>query len=380
MRVLVLGAGRVGAAMAVDLAAHNDLDVTVCDRSEAALSDLPGSIERRVSDLKDPRSVAGLLAEQDLAVGAVPGPMGFATARAVIESATPLVDISFFEEDAFELDSLARERGVPALVDCGVAPGASNLILGRLEAELDAVSSFTCYVGGLPISRRAPFEYRAPFSPIDVLAEYTRPARLREAGREVVRPALGRPELLDFPEIGTLEAFETDGLRTLLKTSRTPTLIEKTLRYPGHRRLMEIFRDAGFLGDEPVDLADGTRVRPLDLTARLLFEQWRPEPGERELTVMRVLVEGEAGGRGVRHVYDLLDRTHPETGVSSMARTTGYTATAMVRLLADGLYGQPGIAPAELVGRDAGCFEAVMAYLEQRGVRFRHAVEDLGAR
>ena len=101
-----------------------------------------------------------------------------------------MVDISFFPEDAFGLDRLAREAGVCCLVDCGIAPGLSNLILGRMEEHLDETTSFHCLVGGLPVERTWPWEYKAPFSPGDVIEEYVRPARLRRDGVEITLPVI----------------------------------------------------------------------------------------------------------------------------------------------------------------------------------------------
>lgn len=373
----VLGGGRVGAAMVRDLAADDAFSVTLVDASEAALDAFADSRVRTVrADLGSSEEVARVVSDLDLVIGAVPGPMGFATVRSVIEAGKDIVDISFFEQDAFELDELARQRGVVVLVDCGVAPGASNLVLGRLEEELATVESFSCYVGGLPTQRTLPYEYKAPFSPIDVIAEYTRPVRLREHGKDTVRPALGRSETMFFEGIGTLEAFETDGLRSLLHTSNAPNLVEKTLRYPGHRAKMELLRESGFLSEEAVTLRDGTSVRPVDLAAHLLFPLWQLEDDEDELTVMRIVVEGEQhDGARVRHRFDLLDRRDPRTGVSSMARTTGYTCTALARVVAEGLYRQPGVSPPELVGRERACYERVMDCLAERGIRFETRVE-----
>lgn len=380
MHIVVLGGGRVGATMARDLAAEEGFDVTLVDASQGALDPFSdGPVGTLRADLSQRRDLARAVSGADLVVGAVPGPMGFDTVRAVIEEGRSIVDISFFEEDAFELDGLARERGVTVLVDCGVAPGASNLILGHMEAELARTDRFACYVGGLPRERVWPWEYKAPFSPIDVIAEYTRPARLREHGRTVVRPALSRPERLDFDGVGSLEAFETDGLRTLLHTSEVPELVEKTLRYPGHRDRVEALSAAGFFSEEPVVLRDGTSVRPLDLTAHLLFSQWRLRDEDDELTVMRVEVDGVAseGDAIVRHTFDMLDRRDPETGASSMARTTGFTCTAMARLVARGLYREPGVSPPEVVGRNRECFDRVFADLEARGVLFRRSQRSL---
>ncbi len=375
MRVIVLGSGRVGAAIARDLAGSDAFEVTVADISERALarlSDVP-RLERQRLDLSAREELRRAVAAHELVVGAVPGPMGFETVRRVLEAERDIVDISFFEEDAFELDALAREVERTAIVDCGVAPGFSNLVLGDLERELDAVERFHCVVGGLPSVRHWPYEYRAPFSPIDVIAEYTRPARIRRGGQEITLPALSEVELLDFDGVGTLEAFNTDGLRTLLYTAEVPDMVEKTLRYPGHAERMRMLSETGFFAEAPLRVGTA-EVRPLDLTAALLFEAWSFREGEEDLTVMRVEVDGRTDGRTVRHVWSLLDRHDRTTGISSMARTTGYTCTAAVRLLAEGRYRRPGISPPEYIGREPGCLDFVVDHLRQRGVAWRHDV------
>jgi saccharopine dehydrogenase-like NADP-dependent oxidoreductase len=295
--------------------------------------------------------------------------MGFATLKAVLEADKDVVDISFFDEDPFLLDDLARERGRIAIVDCGVAPGCSNLVLGRMAAALDRVDSFVCLVGGLPVERTWPFELKAVFSPIDVLEEYTRPARFKRFGRMVTLPALSEVEPVDIPGIGTLEAFNTDGLRTLLRMD-VPSMVEKTMRYPGHADKMRMLRETGFFRTEPLEVG-GALVRPLDLTARLLFSSWHLGPGEEDVTAMRIVVEGEKDGRPVRRTWDLLDRYDRETGTTSMARTTGYTCTAAVRLVAAGLFDRKGISPPEFVGQDAAAYDFMMRELATRGVVFR---------
>ncbi|HUK12990.1 MAG TPA: saccharopine dehydrogenase C-terminal domain-containing protein [Thermoanaerobaculaceae bacterium] len=377
MRIAVLGGGLVGSAIARDLAHGGEFSVTVFDMSEAALGRLAGvpGLATVRADLSDPSAVTRAAADSDLVVGAVPGHMGLATLRAVIESGRDVVDISFFPEDPFVLDRLAKEKGVRAVMDCGVAPGCSNLILGRMEAEFDALERFVCYVGGLPAVRTWPWEYKAPFSPADVIEEYTRPARYLAHGRLVTMPALSEPELLDFPAVGTLEAFNTDGLRSLLHTVKVPFMIEKTMRYPGHIDKIRVLRESGFLGTEPV-VVGGASVRPIDLTSRLLFASWKLGEGEEDLTVMRVVVEGRRGGTRRRLSFDLFDRYDRATRTSSMARTTGYTCTAGVRLLARGLYTRKGISPPEFIGREPACYDFMFAELARRGVVFHRSETD----
>jgi saccharopine dehydrogenase-like NADP-dependent oxidoreductase len=231
-------------------------------------------------------------------------------------------------------------------------------------------------VGGIPAAPTPPWEYKAPFSPIDVIAEYTRPARFRRGGEDVTMPALSEVEEVEFPEVGRLEAFNTDGLRTLLATSRAPELVEKTMRWPGHADRVRLLRETGFFSESEVETSSGAVV-PLELSAKLLFDAWRYEPGEADLTVMRVVVEGEDGEGAVRHTYRLLDRHDPETDVSSMARTTGYTATALARFVLSGRYREPGISPPERVGAVDGALDWVLEHLAERGVRVEHEVTRL---
>jgi saccharopine dehydrogenase-like NADP-dependent oxidoreductase len=377
LNIVVLGGGRVGSAIVRDLTAVDDYSVTIADVDPVAVDRLmEDGADGMCIDLSIPANVARAIDHADLVVGAVPGFMGYRTVELVLDAGKPVVDISFFPEDAFGLKEKAEEAGVPCLVDCGIAPGLSNLVLGRLEEALDETHSFKCLVGGLPVERNWPWDYKAPFSPADVLEEYTRPARFRHRGEEVVVPALTDRELVPFPGLGTLEAFATDGLRSLLSTCSTPNMVEKTLRYPGHAELMAIFRDAGFFSRQPIQAASG-QVRPLDVTSALLFDQWQFEEGEPDLTVMRMEIEGTKDGHRVRHVYNILDYYDPETETSSMARTTGYMCTAMVNVIASGLWKEPGVAPPEIVGRREDCFEAVLKHLDARDVHVFHHLEEL---
>jgi lysine 6-dehydrogenase len=375
MKIVVLGGGLVGSAIARDLAKEPHFEVTVADLSETTLGKFSSdpSIHTVRSDLSAPQAIAVLAAEADLVIGAVPGHLGYMMLRTVIESGTNIVDISFFPEDALTLDELAKQHGVVAVVDCGLAPGLSNLLMGRAHAEFEHVETFACYVGGLPVVRKKPFEYGAVFSPIDVIEEYTRPARYLEHGRLVIKPALTDVELLEFEGIGTLEAFNSDGLRTLAVTMPVPNMVEKTMRYPGHADMMRLLRDCGFFNKETVNV-HSTAVRPLDVTARLMFPMWEMGPGEEDMSVMRVIIEGGRDGRLVRSTYSLLDRYDRETGTTSMARTTGYTCSVAARLVASGLYGREGISPPEYLGGIPEVYEALINGLRDRGIMFTEAI------
>ncbi|MGB5393322.1 MAG: saccharopine dehydrogenase C-terminal domain-containing protein, partial [Lutimonas sp.] len=259
------------------------------------------------------------------------------------------------------------ENGVTAVVDCGVAPGMGNIILGHYD-KLFQIENFTCMVGGLPEEKKWPFYYKAPFSPVDVIEEYTRPARFVENGFLITREALSDVELIDFDEVGSLEAFNSDGLRSLIFTMpHIKNMKEKTLRYPGHVEYIQVLKKTGFFDSKPVEI-DGNKIKPIDFTSKILFGEWKLGEKEKELTIMEIAMEGRSEERSKKVIYRLLDRFDEVTGISSMARTTGYTATAVANFMLNGHLNQLGILPPELVGRVDGCLQYVLTYLSERGV------------
>ncbi|HWR32725.1 MAG TPA: saccharopine dehydrogenase C-terminal domain-containing protein [Chitinophagaceae bacterium] len=364
MRIAVLGSGMVGSAIALDLASSHH--VTVFDVNEKNL-ELPGKrnprIETRKTDLKKYDTYPEMLSSFGLVVTAVPGFMGYKTLEAVINCSKNIVDISFFPEDVLQLDKLAKEKGVTVITDCGVAPGMSNFIIGRANEEMK-INGLEIYVGGLPKVRKKPFQYKAPFSPADVIEEYTRPARLMENGFIVTRPALSEVEWIHFDEVGTLEAFNTDGLRSLLYTMpHIKNQKEKTLRYPGHVDIIISLKESNFFSEKEIEV-NGIKVSPLMVTSQIFFNEWKLGQEEEELTVMKVVLQGE--NRKVE--WNLLDYFDKQTKISSMARTTGYTCTAAVNLVAKELFTEKGVFPPELIGKNKTCFDFVIAYLKERNV------------
>ena len=370
MRITVLGAGMVGSAIARDLAGSHQ--VVSADVDTLALERLSQSgISTRVSDLSNREVLTNVISEADMVVNAVPGFMGYSTLENVIMAGKNVVDIAFFPEDSRPLGSLASEMGVTAVTDMGVAPGMCNVLLGYHHRRMQ-VDRYLCLVGGLPVKRIWPWEYRAPFSPCDVIEEYVRPARFRENGEDVVRPALSDPELVEFPRCGTLESWNSDGLRSLLyNMPEIPHMKEKTLRWPGHIEKARILRESGFFSREPVEI-NGVGISPLEFTEKILFtdRNWKPGAFEDEFTVMRVVVSGIENGSQIEHTWDLYDRYCSETKTSSMARTTGYACTAAVNAVASGLYTRKGLSPAEFLGYDEDCFRFILAYLKDRGVNY----------
>ena len=369
MKIAILGAGMVGRTIATDLS--KNFDVTSFDKDENNLNLLrtATAVNCKVADLTLYEKYTELLKDFDLIVCAVPGFMGYKTLEAVINAGKNVADISFFPEDGLQLDALAKQKNVTAIIDCGVAPGMSNLILGYHNA-LMKIDSFECMVGGLPKKRVKPFEYKAPFSPIDVIEEYTRPARYVENGFIVTRPALSDAELINFEHVGTLESFNTDGLRSILFTMKhIPDMKEKTLRYPGHISLIQSMMQAGFFSEEEI-MVKGKTVRPIDVTSTILFKQWKPEVGDEEFTIMKIIIKGTENSKPKTVEYLLYDEYDTATQTPSMSRTTGYACNAFANLIANKMFDEKGVFPPELVGKNEDCFNFVMQYLNKRGVNY----------
>lgn len=368
-KIVVLGVGMVGKAIAIDLCASHK--VIAADIDQQSLHYLKNNypVETVSVNLMEEERVANLVADCDLVISAVPGFMGFETVRTVIEAGKNIVDISFMPEDFMELNALAAQKGVTAITDCGVAPGMPNLIVGY-HNELMEIENFEYVVGGLPRIKVYPFYYKAPFSPIDVVEEYTRPARFIEKGQLMTKPAMSEPELMFFSNVGTLEAFFTDGLRSLLANmEHIPNMREKTLRYPGHIQLIIALKTAGFFDKTPITI-NNTAIRPIDFTSKVLINDWRLGPEEPEFTVMRIELSGIQDGKAKKIVYDLYDEYDAGAKLSSMARTTGFTATACAELILQGRFAGKGVFPPELIGMDEDNFGFVMDYLARRNVKY----------
>ena len=370
--IIVLGAGMVGSAIAIDLSKTHNVSLT--DLNQDALikaSKKCSNLETFLLDVTKKLTLQKTIKDFDLVVCAVPGFLGFETLKSIIEAEMNVVDISFFSENSLELDALAKEKNITAIVDCGVAPGMDNIILGHYNEKMK-LTDFECLVGGLPKVKKWPFCYKAPFSPVDVIEEYTRPARYIENGEMITRDALTDCEYIEFQGVGTLESFNSDGLRSIMFTMpHIKNMKEKTLRYPGHVEYVQVLKQSGFFDTTEIEI-NGNKVSPLEVTSKVLFNEWKLGDTEEEITVMRITLKGEnLAGKIEEVVYTLHDQYCRETNTSSMARTTGYTAAAAANILLENKFSEKGVFPPELVGKHEVCFYYFLSYLEQRNIIYQ---------
>jgi len=369
-KIIILGAGMVGRAMAIDMSKKHYVKSVDLNRNALDLLKERPNIQTGILDVTDRVALASAIKDFDIVISAVPGFLGMQTMIDVVRQKKDLVDISFMPEDMLYLDSLAKENKSTVVMDCGIAPGMPNYIVGYHNERMK-IDEVEYMVGGLPKVRTFPFEYKAPFSPCDVIEEYIRPARYVENGNVVVKPAMSDAEYVHFDGIGTLEAFNTDGLRSLIHTMKhVPSMKEKTLRYPGHIKLIKALLAAGFFEREAIDL-NGVQVTPFDFTSGILFNAWKLGPEEPEFTILRIILRGREKGIPREVIYELYDEFEPKERLSSMARATGFTATGTAEMILNGIFTEKGVFPPELVGRDPLCFEFITGYLKARNVNFK---------
>ncbi len=372
MKVIVLGSGKIGSIMAREFASSvDDAMVTMADinegRAKSAASAILGA-DWITIDTTDYEDLVEKIRGYDMVLGALPGDYGYMSIRAAIEAGANMVDISYTVEDPLDLDAAAKEKGVTVVPDCGVAPGLSNILVGYAASRLDTVKTAHFMVGGIPEKPVPPLGYTITWSADGLVDEYVRDVSIIKDGEKVTVPALSGLEEIEFPGVGTLESFYTDGLRTLADSIEgVESMWEKTLRYPGHVEKVRLLRDLGFFDDKPVKTLVG-EVSPKYVTARL-FERtlWMPEIGD--LLAMRIEVSGQLGGEEKSYVYRLVDYFNHETGVSAMARTTGYTAAIVAAMLAKGKIVEKGVLTPESLARDPDFTEGVIAELGKRGVK-----------
>jgi len=381
LKVLVVGCGKVGSEIVRDLSRANEIDsVTATDASRESLARVKKwpKVETVRTDLSQRKTLVRLMNAADIVCGALPGRLGFEMLQEAVQQGCDIVDISYTPKDPFTLHASAVAGNCVLVPQCGVAPGLTNLCVGDAFRRLETVRAVRILVGGLPQKPVPPLNYRVVFSLEDVVNEYTRPVHVIERGRrKMVEPLSGRG-FLNFPNVGRLEYFLTDGLGTLPRSfPRVREMHELTLRYPGHAEMMNVLRTLGYFNQRKVRV-DGGEVEPRMLSIELLrsaFGVGAPE----DLLAFLVEVEGRLGGKRVLLRYQMLDWFDRKNGVSAMARTTAYPCTSTALLVGQKRVPWKGVVTPEKIGQDPQLFGFILSRLRARGLRLTIQMRNLGS-
>lgn len=368
----------MGKAIAYDLYERvTGSNLLLVDKSRESLDEarkLVNKADIRVADLSNAEEIYRIIKDVDAAVSALPGKFGKIAWIAAVKAGVDMVDVSYSPDDPMHFHVQANDAGVTIVPDAGVAPGLSNMMAGRAYAQLEEVRELKIYVGGIPENPIPPLGYLVTWSPEDLIEEYVRPARVVKDGNIVEKPAVSELEKVIIPGVGELEAFLTDGLRTMLKTLKGVKLMEeKTLRWPGHAEKIELLKTLGYLDRKPVDL-NGTGIPPADMTAKLFRERLKGD--SRDIVVLRVIASGRSSLNDIEIEYRMVDRYDESTGFSAVARTTAFVATGILKLITEGTIPGPGVIPPEVIGMDENLFSSVAEWLSWRGIKILERITE----
>ena len=374
MKVLILGCGNIGSVATQDFAeSMSSVEVFVADKNMVRAKEVAKAIGRdnvaRIQlNASDYNELVHTLETFDLVMGFLPGDLGYRLLEACVDVGKNLVDVSYMPENPLTLNDEAARADATIIPSCGLAPGISNILVGHAIGRLDEAQTVHIMVGGLPATPVPPLGYIITFSVESLIDEYTRKARIIKDSKVIDVEALSGLEEVEFPSVGRLEAFYTDGLKTLLHTVKdVDDMWEKTLRYPGHAKKMELFKDLGFFDEEPINV-DGVSLSPRRLSARL-FGQKLLMPEVKDIVAMKVEVSGVRGGRHVSYSYHLLDQYDERKGITAMARTTAYTASIIARLILRKVIREKGVVPPEKIGMSEEFFSTFLKELRKRGIK-----------
>ena len=382
MRMLVLGAGLQGSACAYDLLQNPSItEVRLADKS---VDHLPAFLQPYVGgerlklitlDVKDPAAVATAMSGVKSVMCAIPYYLNLPMSEAAIAAGAHFCDLGGNTEIVQQqklLNDRAAAKGITVIPDCGLAPGMVNILAQLGIDRLDSTESVRIYVGGLPQDPEGPLKYQIVYSIEGVLDYYTTLSWVVRGGKRTQVKALSEIEPVQFDApVGELEAFHTaGGLSTMAfrYEGKIPTMEYKTLRYPGHARIMEAIRELGLLELEPVDVK-GMKVVPRELA----IAQMQPRLTKKnspDLVALRVVVSGKQNGTPATHTFELIDRLDATHGISAMMRTTGFSLSITGQLQAEGAAKPAGVhTPDECMPG-----ERYVTELGKRGILIRQSV------
>jgi len=386
MKIMVLGVGMMGTAAAKDLVKSDSISEVVLaskfkrDLENAASKIKSTKISTTLVDATDAVSLSKLLRREnvDVVINALPHGVSFYALQTEVNERVNVVDLAF-EDEYMALDKVARENDIIVVPGCGVAPGLSNMLVGYAASKLEEARMVKIMVGGLPQKPKPPLEYRIVFNLESVWQEYTEKVRIVRNGKVVEVEALSGLEEIFIPGIGELECFYTDGLASLIFTYKeieplrnVEEMCEKTIRYPGHAQKIKTLIECGLLDTEPIEIKS-VKISPREFLTKLLTPKLQLRE-EKDLTVMKIKIVGKTGGENVEYIYDLIDYYDEKEKITSMARTTAYTASIIAQLIGQKKLKEKGLISPEEIGLNQVIFQTVLNELAKRNIKIEETI------
>jgi lysine 6-dehydrogenase len=359
MKVLVLGAGRMGFGAVFDLIRNSD-DVelvTVADADQSKLDEVSSKIDSpklktERLDVSKYEATVSLMNRHDSAISCVNYWYNLELSRIAIETMTNFCDLggnNTIVDQQLALDREARSSGINIIPDCGLAPGMVSVLAAHGSKRFDKVDEIHIRVGGLPQKPKTALEYQLVFSVEGLINEYVEKARLIRGGEIMEIESMTEVEELSFDGFPALEAFQTSGGTSTLPdtfSGKVRELDYKTIRYAGHCEKFKMMIDLGLCSSDGVNV-DGVEIKPRRLLAGLL-EDYLPAD-EPDYVLIRLDFAGSSDGSERRLRYDIVDKQDEVNGLSAMMRTTSFPASIIAQMMARGDVSERGATPQETV-------------------------------
>ncbi len=362
MKILVLGSGKMGSAIAFDL---------MKSKVETGVADVNFESAKKVAekynatpikmDVKDSDRLVKIMKKYDAVISAVPYFLNYRLAQSAVKAKTNFCDLggnTEVVEKELRLHEKAKKAGITIVPDCGLSPGLTNILAGLGYSETKNVYGIHSRVGGLPLKPEPPLNYGLFFSVEGLINEYTGKCRIIKNGEIEKVDALTGVEEIYFPDFGKLECFHTAGSSsTLPKTfkNKIKELDDKTIRYPGHCEIIKAMINIGLASEKQIL----GKIKPRELFAYLLKKHLKPC---RDVVLLRVSI----AGKKEKIEYELIDYYDEKNKMSAMMRTTGYPASIIAQMMVNNEI-EKGIFPPELcVPGEKFLFE-----LKKRGIKIK---------
>jgi saccharopine dehydrogenase-like NADP-dependent oxidoreductase len=318
-RLLVIGAGHIGTAIAADLAATGQYRVTLADQDGARLT-LPERVpvEFQPLDARDAVALDAVLRGQDIVVSACPFYLNIGIAEAAKRCGAHYFDLTEDVKTTQAIAELALQADTVFVPQCGLAPGAIGIIGHHMALGFEKAHGVHMRVGALPLYPTNALKYNLTWSTDGLINEYCNPCEAVNDGKKANLLPLEGVEAFSLD--GTdYEAFNTSGgLGTLCETlaGRVDNLDYKTIRYPGHRAIIKLLlHDLGLREDRG--------------TLRRIFERAIPET-DQDVVVMMVNAIGEKAGRLRQETFTI--KVYGDKRRSAIQTTTAAGLCTMVDL------------------------------------------------
>lgn len=374
MKVVILGSGMMGRAIAYDLSKYSDFEViTIADRDRKTLQSAKKFLKQqdlhyKILNAKKLEELKDFFRKYDVAISAIPYKYNYKLAKIAVETKTHFLDLGGNDDIVKKERTLfekAKINGVTIIADCGLAPGLTSVITRDIVEHMTSIEYVKIRVGGLPIDPQPPFDYQIVFSPHGLINEYVEDAIVLDHGRIVKKKSMTEIENVEFPEpFKNMEAFVTSGgVSTLPFTYRDKIdfLDYKTIRYPGHCERFKILLDLGFAEEKPVKIRNKSII-PRDFFADLLLKIL--PINKKDVVLLKVFSKGLYNGKKRFFEYLMIDYYDEKHDITSMMRTTAYPTSIIAQMIEKGIIKYHGVFGCEEIVACSPFFKE----LQKRGI------------